>query len=113
MKCVIYCNGKKHRYSNLVSLAIQFESILWVFDPKKSNDKELRFTAAFPGWKDRTLKGWRLFRKKTWGTQADAANALGVSQSFLSKVERGERQIPIEMLVKFVDHGMDMSFFGD
>ncbi len=41
------------------------------------------------------------FREKTGITQVDLANKLGVTQSYVSKVERGERLLDVIQLREF------------
>lgn len=100
-KIVIY--GKKRLpFVELSGLAIQMENRLWIFDGKKLKDGSIRFKrVTLPGWIGRT--SWKETRKRYFGTQANAAKALGLSQSFISKVERGDREFPMEAWANYLE----------
>ncbi len=104
LKWRIISGGKSYPINDLAGLAIHTGDCLWIYDPKKSDmEKELRFVRAWPGWQSRSGNLWREFRKRIFGTQAVAAKALGLSQSFLAKVEKGEREIPLKAWCKWMD----------
>jgi DNA-binding XRE family transcriptional regulator len=93
----IFYEGKEFYFANLRSLTVQAGGKTWVYD--KHTETELKFTPAPLGYAGagNYLKQWR----KRWKrTQTGAAEILGVSQSFIAKIEKGERNLPLEMFEK-------------
>lgn len=98
MKGKIFYEGKEFHFPNLFSLSIQAGGKAWVYD--KHTETELKFKLAELGGSKgigNYLKAWR---KRRAMNQTEAAKLLGVSQSFVTKIERGERNMPKEIFFK-------------
>lgn len=93
MKGKIFYEGKEFYFANLRSLTFQADGKVWILE--KSTERELKFKPAPMGGYQGTgnyLKSWR---KRHGHTQLNAAKILGVSPSFIGKIETGERNLPL------------------
>ena len=96
------------RFANLYRLTIEVGGKAWCYDDKRSKDNQLSFKvvelgyAGMGNWLKQWRKRGRLRKKaglKKWESlsQAQAAAILGVSQSFISKVEMERKPMPVRM----------------
>lgn len=94
MKGKILYEGTELAFANIAKVSIVYEGKPWVYEHCTAT--QLRFRPAELGgyagignW----LKAWRK-RHGPKFTQEKAANLLGVSQSFIAKIEKGEKNMP-------------------
>ena len=97
---ILYGEKVVFRFPSVHRLAIQFEGKLWVFG--SNTGKQLQFLPATPDWKGGG-EAWRKFRKMRWKTQAEAAEALGVSRFTIAAAERGQRKIPEAAVLRWLE----------
>src|SRR5258706_13211192 len=98
MKGKIFYEDKDFYFADLRSLTIQAGGKSWVFE--HCTDAQLRFKPAPMGGTAGTGNYLKQWRKRKGRTQTEAAKIFGVSQSFIAKIERGERILPTEIFQK-------------
>lgn len=99
-KIIVISGNQTERLRNLQQLMIRDGEKLWVYAGETA--KELLFKTApmSSGGVGNYIKQWRKREKDGRGkplTQAQAAKALGISQSMMSKMETGERELSPEI----------------
>jgi hypothetical protein len=101
----IYSDGKISKFKSPFMMSVHAFGKFWVLDTSRCSDERLTFVPAkHGGYKGGSnyLKRWRLRTDvakpngeyKKW-TQKDAADHFGVSQSYIAKIEKGEKDIPM------------------
>lgn len=97
---ILYGENVVFRFPSVHRLAIQFGGKTWIFG--SNTGKQLQFLPAKADWKDGG-EAWRQFRKMHWDTQAEAADALGVSRFSIAAAERGQRKIPVAAVMRWME----------
>src|SRR4051812_11697979 len=97
MKARVFYGDKELGSADLYRLTIQADGKAWRYTHHTAT--EMRFKVVELGYAGtgNWLKQWRARGKYT---QTKAATILGVSQSFIAKVEKGEKTMPEKMFRK-------------
>jgi DNA-binding XRE family transcriptional regulator len=100
MKARVFYGGKELGSADLYRLIIQADGKAWRYDHHTAT--EMRFTVVPLGYAGTAnwLKQWRARGKYN---QTKAARILGVSQSFVAKVEKGAKTMPEKMILKILE----------
>ena len=95
MKGRIFDGKRVFTFENLRTLKLEVADKPWLFG--KITDTQISFNYAPMGGLAGIAKYVRSWRKREGYTQAAAAERLGVKQSMISRIERGERKLTPEM----------------
>ena len=106
----LLCDGKTTKFKSPFLITFTAFDKLWVLDTAKVSNERLVFVPAKHGgymgggnflkrWRTRTDVPKPNGKYEKW-TQARTAEHLGVSQTYITKIEKGEKEFPPKFMAK-------------